>query len=447
MKNSIFNNPKIDQNLFTLYKESDGLWTKYWRKRCTSFFESCIPKHVKNENKILLTNPQQFSQFINNIKLAKSDLSQIEYLCIVEPISDLYDIIEFFTLIKNTLPDSTKIMYTHFNWSWYPIFRMSGITGLTRNRPYGNFYSNKDLDTFLDMTGWENVKKERRYIFPKRIPLLSYILENFILRIPIINFLSVNTFFIARKTSESNGQKDYSISILIPCKNEEKNIYPAVKRIPGMGSYTELIFINDKSTDGTEKEIQNIMLDFPEKNIVFVQGKGKGKGSAVREGIKKATGDICMILDADLTVTPEDLPQFYNAMKYRRADFVHGTRMVYAQKKDSMRFANIIGNLFFSYIFSYILNTRTTDTLCGTKVFWRRDWHIFEEMRQVLGNKDIWGDYNLIFGASRYGLKIAQLPVRYFDRLEGKTKMMNRLKNGLIMLKISWLALWKVKFL
>jgi hypothetical protein len=163
--------------------------------------------------------------------------------------------------------------------------------------------------------------------------------------------------------------------------------------------------------------------------------------------MKHATGEICMILDADLTVIPEDLPQFYEAMRHRWADFIHGTRLVYAQEEQAMRAANIVGNVAFSQLFTYILGVRTTDTLCGTKVFWRRDWPTFEETRLLLGDADVWGDYNLIFGASQFGLKVSQLPVRYFERLEGVTKMNKRIKNGLIMLRVSWLALLKLRFM
>ena len=153
-----------------------------------------------------------------------------------------------------------------------------------------------------------------------------------------------------------------------------------------------------------------------------------------------------MIPDADLTVIPEDLPQFYNVIKWHYADFLHGTRFVYPQEKGAMRYLNLLGNIGFALLFSYILEQRTTDTLCGTKVFWRHDWPKFEEIQERLGNTDIWGDYNLIFGAAFFGLKISQLPVRYFERIEGETKMTRRLRNATIMFRVAWYALWKIKF-
>jgi len=173
-----------------------------------------------------------------------------------------------------------------------------------------------------------------------------------------------------------------------------------------------------------------------------VQGPGEGKGNAVRTASK----DICMILDADMTVIPEDLPQFYEAMWVRKADFIYGTRLVYPHESGAFRAANIVGNMCFSWMFSYILDQRTTDTLCGTKVYWRKDWTLFEECREELSNIDLWGDYNLIFGASRFCLKIGQLPVRYFERLEGETKMNKRIRNSPIMLQVATRALFRIKF-
>jgi hypothetical protein len=445
MSRSILKNPKLKQEASIQIGAREGIITALWRKRIIDFYKSIIPSHIDESRQVWLTTPQEIVDFSEKLKDVEYDMSSLEYVCIVETIADIYDIIDFFTRLNNKLPDNTKILYSNFNWAWAPLFRIAGILGFTRNRTFGNFVRDEDLNCFLDMSGWENVKRMKRYILPIKLPLLSTFFDNFLVRLPIFKNLAVNTFFIARKRSEGKAE-DHSVTVMIPCKNEEDNIEAAVKRMPSFGKSIEILFINDKSTDRTEEEILRCQKEYHEKKIVLAQGKGIGKGEAVRDGIKKATGDICIILDADLTVIPEDLPQFYEAINSRRADFVHGTRFVYAQEKGAMRFANIIGNNLFSIIFSYFLEQRTTDTLCGTKVFWRKDWPIFEEMKEILKNSDLWGDYNLIFGASRFGLKVSQLPVRYFERLEGITKMNKRIKNGLIMLRISWHALWSVKF-
>ncbi len=445
MSRSILSNPKLSKHASIQLGSQEGLITPSWRKRISKFYKSIIPSHIDMSKQLWLITPQDIVEFSEKLKDDNHDLSSIEYVCIVETIADIYDIIDFFSRLNKKLSDNAKVLCTNFNWIWAPLFRISGLLGFSRDRTFGNFVRDDDLNCFLDMSGWESVKKMKRYILPAEVPVLSAIFDSFLVKLPVFKAFAVNTFFIARKCSGGKTD-DHSVTVFIPCKNEEDNIEAAVSRLPSFGKSIEMLFINDKSDDGTENEILRCQNKFPEKNIVLVQGKGAGKGEAVREGMKQATGDICMILDADLTVIPEDLPQFYDALNSRRADFIHGSRFVYSQEKGAMRFANIIGNSVFSIFFSYILEQRTTDTLCGTKVFWRRDWPIFEEMKEILKNTDIWGDYNLIFGASRFGLKISQLPVRYFERLEGITKMNKRLKNGLVMLKVAWHALWSVKF-
>ncbi|MFA5088866.1 MAG: glycosyltransferase family 2 protein [Candidatus Omnitrophota bacterium] len=443
---SVYQNPKLGQAISSKAGAQNGLLTNAWRERVISFYRSMIPSHSESSKQIWLTTPDEIIRFDQRIKSDDENLSHIEYICLCDTIADIYDIVDFLTRLRKKLPAHAKLLYHNYNWFWALFFRLSGFLGVSRKRALGDFYSNRDLDCFLEMSGWENVKKIRRYILPVKIPLLHILFDNFLIRLPLLNKLSLNTFFVARKAGLISGQ-EYSASVLIPCKNEEGNIEAIVRRMPTFSRKLEFVFINDQSTDTTSSRIKEMRELFPEKNIVLVDGPGQGKGAAVREGIKQATGDICMIFDADMTVIPEDLPQFYEAMKMRLADFIHGTRLVYAQENGAFRLANLLGNLFFSRVFSYILDQRTTDTLCGVKVFWKRDWPLFEECRSILKDRDVWGDYNLIFGASRYGLKIAQLPVRYFERLEGITKMNSRIKNGFIMLRVAWHALWEVKFI
>ncbi|MDX2213444.1 MAG: glycosyltransferase family 2 protein [Oculatellaceae cyanobacterium bins.114] len=446
MMRSILENPKLNRKTSLEGTIKDGVITPQWRRRLTKFYRSIIPSHVTSEQQIWLYTTQDILDFSERLKDLDYDLSTIDYVLIVDPVTDIYDIIEFFSQLRNKLPDHAKVVYSNFNCLWAPLFELAASLGFSRQRGIGNFYFDSDLDCFLEMSGWEHVKKIRRFMLPREIPILSSIFDNFLVRLPVLRNLSLNSIFIARKSAEGSP-RDYSTTVLVPCKNEENNIEAVIRRMPSFGQSVEILFINDKSTDSTEEKILYFQQRFPDKNVVLVQGLGKGKGEAVREGMKFATGDICMILDADLTVIPEDLPQFYEAMRRRRADFIHGTRLVYPGEAGAMRFANIVGNWGFSILFTYVLDERTTDTLCGTKVYWRRDWPLFEEMKANLKHSDVWGDYNLIFGASRYGLKMAQLPVRYFERLEGTTKMTKRIRNGLIMLRVVWQALWSVKFI
>lgn len=441
---SIFENPKQNDKVYLNLNSQDGFITPFWNKKIERFFNYLIPQSVLSEKKIFLTSSKQLLEFLNKLEDSTYDLSNIEYVCITSTISDIYDIIDFFTKLRAKLPNKAKVIYTNYNWKWKYLFKLSSLLGFSKKRKWGNLYRDEDLDCFLHMSGWENVQKHQQYITPFDFGVFSKILDN-LFRLPILNMFTLNTIFIARGIGSSN--KQHSVTVLIPCKDEENNIEAIVKRTTNMGERTELLFINDMSTDSTEKLVLECKEKYSNKNIKLIQGKGKGKGEAIREGMKFATGDICMILDADLTVIPEDLPQFYDAINSRRADFINGTRLIYPQENDAMRPLNIIGNIIFSIIFSYLIGQRITDTLCGTKVFWKNDWILFEEMKALLKDSDVWGDYNLIFGAARFGLKIGELPVRYFQRLEGLTKMTKRFKNGLIMLNVAWHALWKVKFL
>ena len=184
----------------------------------------------------------------------------------------------------------------------------------------------------------------------------------------------------------------------------------------------------------------------PEKNIKLVPGPGICKAENVWSCFDEATGDILMILDADLTVIPEELPYFYEAIAKRRGEFINGSRMVYPMHDEAMKMFNIIGNKFFSLAFTYILDTPIKDTLCGTKVIFRKDFEKVKKLRGSWGINDRWGDYELIFGAAKQHLKILDLPVHYYERVYGETKMTGRVKNGLIMLKMCRVALMKIKF-
>jgi glycosyltransferase involved in cell wall biosynthesis len=237
----------------------------------------------------------------------------------------------------------------------------------------------------------------------------------------------------------------HSCSIVVPCKNEEENVPTITARIPRMGTFTEIIYVDDQSTDRTAECVRTEMALHPDRPIKLVSGPGRGKGAAVRAGLESATGDVLMILDADLTVMPEDLPAFFEAITTNRGEFINGTRLIYPLGGEAMRTANILGNKGFALLFTFLLEQRITDTLCGTKVVLRRNYEKILAARDYFGGIDRWGDYDWIFGAAKHNLKIVELPVHYIERVAGTTKMTKRFQNGLIMLKMCWVALRKLK--
>jgi glycosyltransferase involved in cell wall biosynthesis len=213
-----------------------------------------------------------------------------------------------------------------------------------------------------------------------------------------------------------------------------------------MGKRTEIIFVEGHSKDGTLDEIKRVVQKYRQNRHTsyFVQ-TGIGKANAVRVGFEKASGDILVILDGDLTVAPEDLPKFYDALASNRGEFINGSRLVYPMEKQAMRFLNLLGNKFFSLMFTYLLDQRFKDTLCGTKVLFKEDYERIASNRSYFGEFDPFGDFDLIFGAAKQNLKIVELPIRYAERTYGETNI-QRWRHGVLLLRMVLVAATRLKF-
>jgi glycosyltransferase involved in cell wall biosynthesis len=185
---------------------------------------------------------------------------------------------------------------------------------------------------------------------------------------------------------------------------------------------------------------------FPHLRIRTFQQRGKGKGDAVRLAFSEARGDVLMILDADLSVPPEVLPKFYRAIVDGTGEFINGSRLVYPMEKRAMRFFNILGNKFFAAAFSFLLRQPLKDTLCGTKVLRRAHYEAIARDRAYFGDFDPFGDFDLIFGAARQGLRIVELPVRYRERVYGDTNI-QRWSHGWLLLRMTLFAARRIRFI
>jgi len=256
------------------------------------------------------------------------------------------------------------------------------------------------------------------------------------------------THFIIARPRPANCQPGSlpSVSVLVPARNESGNIESIFQRVPEMGAGTEIIFVEGHSTDDTFDAITAGVQHHPERRCVVLKQEGKGKGDAVRAGFARASGDILMILDADLTVAPEDLPRFYDALTAGKGDLINGVRLVYPMQDEAMRFFNLIGNKFFSWAFSWLLGQPIKDTLCGTKVLWRTDYERIAANRHILGEFDPFGDFDLLFGASLLSFKIIDMPIRYRARTYGTTNI-QRWKHGFLLLRMVMFAARKIKFI
>ena len=306
-----------------------------------------------------------------------------------------------------------------------------------------NWITHKDLRNFLTLSGYDPIRLERKILFPKSIPVLSGLLNRIIANLPVINALTLNHFIIARPVIAED--RHYPVSIIVPARNEKGNIEQAVLRTPVFGTHQEFIFIEGGSSDGTYEEIERVARSYPDKDIKYFKQTGKGKGDAVRLGFSKANGEMLMILDADLTTQPEDMPKFYNAIQQGRGEFINGCRLIYPMEKEAMRFLNLVANKFFGLFFSWLLGQTYKDTLCGTKVLMKRHYQRIADNRSYFGDFDPFGDFDLIFGAAKQNLKTIEVAVRYRDRTYGSTQI-RRFYHGILLFRMCGFAMRKIKF-
>ncbi len=359
----------------------------------------------------------------------------------------LPDIEEVFIQLQGITHSRSRIIITYYNRLWEPLIRIAEWIGIKQRTPITNWLSSHDLTNLLYLAGFEAYRINRNMLIPYNIPLLSPFLNRVVSRLPLIHRLSLNRYVFARPIPQITPTKNqYSVSVVIPARNEAGNIEEAIMRMPLLGKHTEIIFVEGHSTDNTWETILEMQLKYGSTHdIKALQQTGKGKGDAVREGFSVAQGDILMILDADLTVPPEDLRHFYDALTQRKGEFINGVRLVYTREKNAMRPLNTLGNYFFSILFSWILEQPVKDTLCGTKVLFRSDYEMLVKNRPFFGEFDPFGDFDLLFGAYKLNLKILDLPIRYRERKYGSTNI-RRFSHGLILLKMVAFAATKIKF-
>lgn len=360
------------------------------------------------------------------------------------------DIQKVFEELNAVCHERTKIIVTYYNKAWEPFLKFAEFLGLKRKTPVQNWLSMSDIRNLLMLAGFEVYRENKRVLLPFNIPLISGLFNRYIAKLPLIKKMCLNSFSFAKPKSLLNAedvQDKFSVSIVIPARNESGNIENGLLRIPKFGKRQEVIFVEGNSTDDTWEKINEIKKKYDhEYNIVIAKQTGKGKYNAVRKGFELATGDILMILDADLTVPPEDLTKFYDAIATGKGDFINGCRLIYQMDKQAMRFLNMLGNKFFGMAFSWLLEQTFKDTLCGTKVIFRSDYDKLVKNRAYFGDFDPFGDFDLLFGAFKLNLKIVELPIRYRERTYGETNI-SRFRHGLILLKMCIFACRKIKFI
>jgi ubiquinone/menaquinone biosynthesis C-methylase UbiE len=374
---------------------------------------------------------------------------QFDVIIISNSIGFFDDVQTVFQQMRKVSHPRTRVIITYYNQLWEPMLKLGEALSFKKKTPEQSWLSTQDIKNLLFLSGFESFRETRRLLFPFYVPLFSRLMNKYVAHLPFFNLFSINSFINARPLPDpaADVSQIYSTTVVIPARNEAGNIENAILRLPRFGKHVEIIFVEGNSTDNTWDTILEVQKKYSDTHdIKAVRQDGKGKGDAVRKGYSIATGDILMILDADLTVPPEDIPKFYEALASGKAEFINGSRLVYPMEKKAMRFLNMLGNKFFSMVFSWLLEQNIKDTLCGTKVMFRKDYLRLIENRKFFGEFDPFGDFDLLFGAYKLNLKIVDLPIRYRDRTYGSTNI-SRFRHGLLLLRMCWFAAGKIKFI
>ncbi|MBM3880796.1 MAG: glycosyltransferase [Verrucomicrobia bacterium] len=367
-----------------------------------------------------------------------------DYLLLSDLVNDLPDVqVTLERALRLTHPRS-RLVLNFFNNLWRPVLDCAERMGFKAPTLDQNWLSTADMRNLLELAGWEVLRTDCRILWPIRTPVWEGLLNRWLA--PLLRHLCLAVFIVARPKPRVAAERQFTCSVVVPARNEAGNLEALVTRVPELGLGTELILIEGHSTDNTWEELGRVAARHPDRRLKTLQQKSRGKGGAVREAFAVATGDLLFILDADLTVAPEELPKFYEAARGGTGEFINGVRLVYPREPHAMRFLNMVANKLFGLAFSWLLGQPIKDTLCGTKVLWRADYEAIARGRGYFGEFDPFGDFDLLFGAAKLSLRIVDLPIRYHARTYGATNI-QRWRHGWLLARMVGFAARRLKFL
>jgi len=366
---------------------------------------------------------------------------KFDVIILSDLVNDAWDVQRIFQQLKPLCTPHTRLILNFYSRLWQFPLNLARKLNLASSNLYQNWLTREDINALLRLAGFETIRVTQEILWP--LPL-GGLANSFLVRLWPFYELALSNVVIARPEPE-RAEKPV-VSVIVPARNESGNIQAIFERTPQMGRATELVFVEGHSKDDTYAAIEREIASHPSTPSLLLRQTGIGKADAVRLGFAQAKGDVLMILDADLTVPPEDLPRFYEALVSGKGEFINGVRLVYPMEKEAMRPLNFLGNKFFSMAFSWLLGQPIKDTLCGTKVLWKKDYDQIAANRSYFGDFDPFGDYDLIFGAAKLNLKIIDLPIRYRERTYGSTNI-SRWKHGLLLLRMVAFAARRLKFI
>ena len=395
-------------------------------------------KEIDEKYKINYNPNISYKDEVSNEEIANCDtiiIADIEHQA--NPTSNLLR-------LSQIASDNTKIIVLSKNMVWMILIKILKFF-FDFSPLKNNFLPSSYLNNLFTTCNLEVVRNERIIALPINVPFLTNFI-NKLFRLPLLNLLCLKNVTILKKINQDHTKKDnLGISFIIPCKNEGDNIKLFEKEINSSDKSYEYLFGDDKSTDDTSQEIEKLKKNLSKNIIIKYDGPGICKSENVYRGIEIASGEIIVIYDADLTVSFEDIKFALKILRKTNADFVNCTRMIYPQKDGAMKLLNFIGNSFFASLFGILFKRKITDTLCGTKIFYKKDWQNIKKDTSKWGAKDLWGDFDLLIGAYKNNLKIIEVPVTYFERKENETKMKSLFSNTLRMLFIVLISYYKLR--
>ena len=394
----------------------------------------------------MIARAKQLHPDIEFHQLDAQDLSSLEgefdVIIFSDTVNDLWDVQGSLEQVRKFCTPHTRLIMNFYSHLWQFPLTLAQSLNLAAPMMSQNWLTPQDIDNMLRLAGFESIRTSREILWP--LPLGGFA-NRYLVKLWPFHNLALSNFVIARPAPQPVPFGQPSVSVVIAARNEAGNIKSIFERVPKMGSKTEIVFVEGHSRDNTYETIADEIPLHPQTPSLLLRQPGIGKADAIRLGFEKASGDILMILDADLTVPPEGLPRFYDAIVSGKGEFINGVRLVYPMEKEAMRTLNFIGNKLFSLAFSWMLGQPIKDTLCGTKVMWREDYEKIAANRSYFGDFDPFGDFDLIFGAAKLNRKIVDLPIRYRDRTYGTTNIA-RWTHGLLLLRMVAFAARRVKF-
>jgi len=369
---------------------------------------------------------------------------RFDYIVLSDLLNDLWDVQCVLDRVRACCESRTRIICNYYSHLWQGPLWLARRFGIAAQNLPQNWLTHRDMTNLFELTGFQTLRSWQEVLVPLAVPGISNLANRYLSKISPFRFFALANLVVARPKP---GRRKHppKVSVVVPARNEAGHIAELISRIPVMGAQTEIIFIEGHSSDGTYAAIEQAIADCRQGPRKLLKQPGFGKGDAVRAGFAAADGDILMILDADLTVPPEDLRRFYDLMIAGDAEFASGVRLVYPMEDRAMQFANLLGNKFFSWAFSWLLGQPIRDTLCGTKTIWASDYRRLAANRAHFGEFDPFGDFDLLFGAAKLSLKITEVPIRYRARRFGKTNI-QRWRHGALLLRMVIFAARRIKF-